>query len=104
MATVYIEEFSEIGSDIPGDGKGRAPAQCGRQPSGAQQTLPIGTATASTSFMGTTRMVRLHTDGVISYAFGAAPTATTSFPRMAADTTEYFAVKPGHKVSVISNT
>ena len=98
MATLFIEEFSA--GSAPG-----IPLPVGRQPAAATQTVSIGAVTAQSSAFGaTTRFVRLHTDAVCSYAFGADPTATTSKPRMAANQTEYFAVEPGQKIAVIANT
>ena len=98
MATLYIEEFSA--GNAPG-----VPLPVGRQPAATTQTVSIGGVSAqSAAFGSTTRFVRLHTDAICSYLFGSNPTATTSKPRMAANQTEYFAVEPGAKVAVISNT
>lgn len=98
MATLYVEEFAQLGF-----GGGSAPVAS--QPSHAQQTVAIGGTTAqSTAFSSRTYFVRLHTDAICSVRFGTSPTATTSTTRMAANTTEYFKVQPGDKVAVISNT
>jgi hypothetical protein len=105
MATVYIEEFSAIGQQLPTDGRQASLPQCARQPSVAAQTRSASGSTAqSSAFNVATRFVRVHTDAIISYKFGANPTAATTDPRMAADTTEYFAVNPGDKLAVITNT
>lgn len=60
--------------------------------------------TSSVAFRSITRLVRLHTDAICSVAFGPNPTATTSNQRMAAGQTEYKFVRPGDKVSAVTNT
>lgn len=71
----------------------------------AEQKLTVsGTSTQSAVFNTNTRMVALHTSEVCSVAFGSNPTATVNTKRMAANTTEYFEVKPGDRVAVITNT
>lgn len=99
MATVYISEFAEFpvwqGSQTPA-----AP-----MPPVAEQTVAIGGGSvASAAFNAKTRIVGIHTDAICSIAFGAAPTATATNRRLAANATEYFRVQPGHKVAVITNT
>ena len=99
MATMFIEEFSAAGIAGPGM------LPVGVQPSATTQTVSIGgTSAQSSAFGATTRFVRLSTDAVCSYSFGTNPTATTSKPRMGSGQVEYFAVTPGHKIAVISNT
>lgn len=99
MATLYISEYSEAGIKGPG----MLPAAA--EPGVTTQTVAIsGTTAQSAAFGATTRFVRVHTDAICSIAFGSNPTATTSKLRMAANQTEYFAVRPGDKVAVISNT
>jgi hypothetical protein len=98
MAKAYITEFSQVGADNIG-------AQFyGLWPAVAEQTVAIGTVTSSSAFNAQTRFIRVHVDAICSIEIGAAPTATTSTARLAANTTEYFAVAPGHKISVITNT
>lgn len=99
MATLYISEYSEAGIKGPG----MLPVAA--EPGATTQTVSIGGASAQSSAFGsTTRFVRIHTDAICSVAFGSNPTATTSKARLAANQTEYFAVRPGDKVAVISNT
>jgi hypothetical protein len=99
MAVLFIEEFTEQGFI------GGGPTTMGKQPSIAVQTVAIGgTSEQSDAFDTATRVVRLHTDAICSYRFGADPTASATTPRMAAGQTEYFSVQPGHKVAVITNT
>lgn len=94
-ATLYIAEFS---GGLP-DGTPVA-----RQPALVEQTVAIGgSATSSSAFSGDTKLIRVHTDAICSIKIGAAPTATATAARMSADSTEYFYVLPGHKISVITN-
>jgi len=70
-----------------------------------EQTVAIGgTSTQSSAFNALTQVIRVHTDAICSVALGANPTATTSTARLAAGSTEYFEVTPGHKIAVITNT
>jgi len=97
MATLYISEYSGLGS-------GGGYAQLAQAPAVAEQTLAIaGASAASAAFNASTKFVRLHTDAICSIAFGAAPVATAAKMRMAANATEYFGVVAGQKVAVISN-
>jgi len=97
MATLYVSEFGDLAI-------GRAQAMT--LPPLRMQTVAIGASSETTAFAFTenTRMVRVHTDAICSIAASAAPTATTSDLRLAADQTEYFGVKPGDKIAVIANT
>lgn len=99
MAVLYIEEFAQPGVGIA---QGMS---AGKQPSNAVQTVAIsGSHAESNAFKNNTHLIRVHTDAICSYAIGTSPTATSSYPRMAANQTEYFEVNPGDKLSVISNT
>lgn len=103
MATLYIAEFpgiASVGTTLP---------QVVGTPPIAEQTVAIGGgSTASAAFNTKTKIVRLSTDAICSIAWnnsGAAdPVATTANARLPADTIEYFAVQPGGKLAVISNT
>jgi hypothetical protein len=80
-----------------------------RMPPLATQKVTIGgSSTASNAFNAKTRMIAIHTDAICSIEFsatpGAATAATSGSKRMAANTTEYFEVAPGDKVSVITNS
>lgn len=99
MATLYITEFSTLGT-----AGGGAP-QIAAMPPIAEQTVAIGAEADSAALDGQTRFVRLHCDAVCSIMIGPGnPAATTVKMRMAADQTEYFGVQAGTKVSVIANT
>lgn len=99
MATAYIREYREAyvqqGSSI----------QIANEPAITDQTVSFtGTAGTSAAFNANTKFVRIQTDGICSFLFGASPTALTTSARLAAGTTEYFGVIPGQKVSFITNT
>lgn len=102
MATLYITEYTDIGTSNNGQ-----PVQIAMVPPTAQQTVAIsGASTASAAFNARTKFVRLHTDAICSIAFGTAPTATTVQTRMPADSSEYFQIPVAqtYKVAVITNT
>lgn len=70
-----------------------------------EQTVAIsGTSTQSSAFNTKTKSIRVHTDAICSISVGSSPTATATTMRMVAGQTEYFAVTPGHKIAVITNT
>lgn len=97
-AKIYITEYAGLGSV----GVGGAAFQ---EPAVAEQLLnTTGTSAQSAAFNAKTRAVRVHTDGIVSIKFGASPTALITDHRMAANTTEYFAVVAGQKLAGIDNT
>lgn len=105
MAKVYITEYQRSAKELFSDFV-IAAAQEGDNCGVVDQT-PItttGTSAQSAAFAPATKLVRIHTDGIISVKFGAAPTADVNTKRMAANTTEYFGVRPGDKVALITNT
>jgi hypothetical protein len=77
------------------------------QPPLAEQVRTTSASSAqSSAFNADTKLVRVHTDGIVSIVFGTNPTATTSKMRMVAGQTEYFAVPKGrsYKLAAIDNT
>lgn len=101
MAVCYITEFAEQpvlagGHSLP----------VGMQPAVAEQVVAITTNTQSSAFNAKTAFVRIHVDAICSIEFGTNPTASTTTARMAANSTEYFAVPKGlsYKVAVITNS
>lgn len=102
MATFYITEFADLA--VIGSAHS---IEAGHQPPVAEQTVAIGAEAKSSAFNAKTTYVRVHADAICSFLFGdagASPTATTASGRMVAGQTEYFAVQPAAKVSVIANT
>lgn len=95
MSFLYLTEYG-------GTGTGRGDVAQG--PSITTQKLAIGVAVSSNPFNLNTHFIRVHVDAICSVAIGGNPTATTSNKRMAADQTEYWGVRPGDILSVISNT
>ncbi len=96
MTTLYISEYTELGSD----GNGNAMLM-GKEPSVTTQTVSFTTATASSAFNKATRIIRVISSGNAHLSFGAAPTATTSHAKILANTPEFFEVVPGQKVSAV---
>jgi hypothetical protein len=73
------------------------------------QSVPIGGAsTNSNAFDTNTTLIRVHADAICAINISANPTAiaagSTGTTRMAASTTEYYGVKPGQFLAVISST
>lgn len=98
MGKVYVSEF--VSSKAIGIGSAMLVV-----PPVAEQLVNTSASSASSAAFNTkTNVVRVHTDAIISIKFGPAPTAVVTAHRMAANTTEYFAVQPGDKVAVIDNT
>jgi len=103
MANLYITEFQGVGKQSTSD------QQAALQPAITQQKVSFtGTAGVSAALNANTTLVRVTVDGIASIRFSALSTdlATVSYPRMAADTVEYFAVPPssGLFISAITNT
>jgi len=99
MSSLYISEYKALvaypffsGSPILTE-----------PPEAVQQVAISGTPALSAAFSQTTRLLREHADAACSIAINAAPVADTTQHRLAAGTTGYLAVTPGHRLSVISN-
>jgi hypothetical protein len=97
MAALYITEYQDI---LRINGVVQVPVE----PAIAEQKVTFTTTTQSSAFNASTRYVRIHTDAICSIKFGLNPTAVVTEKRMAADSTEYFAVSTGHKVAAVTNT
>lgn len=99
MAKVYITEYCD-NPKVNG-----LLVQAPQEPALATQTVAIGGASVqSSAFNDKTQMIRVHSDAVCSILIGEDPTATANSPRIAAGVSEYFGVKPGYKIAVITNT
>lgn len=106
MANVSITEFQGLGYVESGtDGmsfKLAAQAPFFTDSTVTQQPL-MATAGTSAAFSQYTRMIRVHTDAPIKVSVGSAPGATANSPRLAANQTEYWTVKPGDKLAWITS-
>lgn len=99
---LFITEYAG-----PPQGPNGSIIMCGAEPPVATpQVIDFsGGATASAAFNAKTTFIRVHTNAICSLRFSTAGTAaTTSYPRMAASSTEFYGVQPGDKVNVIINT
>jgi len=99
MATLYITEYSRVGSGDFGGG-----IQAGVEPPLADQTVTIGASPAdSSNFNAETRLIMVHTDVLCHIDIGESPTASTSKRRLPADTTVFYCIPSGvtFKLSVI---
>lgn len=100
MADLYIAEFEGTGAVHGVDGVASMPPL-------AEQKIAIGgSSTESAAFNTNTSVIRVHADAICSIAIAntGTATATAAKMRLAADQTEYFKVKPGAKLAVITNT
>lgn len=100
MALLDITEYAELAVDAPGK-----TIAVGREPAVAEQQLAITSpAVQSAAFSDTTKFIRVHADTACRIAYGVDPTATGAHRRIPANGTEYFGVRAGHKISVITTT
>lgn len=100
MASLYITEYRRFGRDDRGS---MIPA--GQEPAITTQKLTIASSAApSAPFDAECRIVELHCDAACHVKFNLikGPTAATnSHKRLPSGATQFFAVQPGHMVSVI---
>ena len=101
MAVIDIVEYRSLAVDALNR---HMPA--GLEPHIAIQLLSNGGANTVTPnpFSSDTNFVRVHTDAPCRIEIGMAPTATGSSMRLAGNTTEYFGVRPGMKLAVVTST
>lgn len=104
MAKVYMSEYARCVIDS----SSHTPFPEG--PPIATQVLDTAGTHLSAALNAETRFVRLCSDGVVSFKWGAAPTAATTDERLPANWIEYIGVtRPpnaaaGLKLDVIANT
>lgn len=99
-ATLYISEFANGVSTIASQ-----EAQIFPQPAITDQTVAItASSVQSAAFNSKTKAIMVECDADCSVVIGTNPTATTSNYLMGDGTPYYFAVGPGEKIAVISNT
>lgn len=99
-ATLYISEFANGVSTIASQ-----EAQIFPQPAITDQTVAItASSVQSAAFNSKTHAIMVECDADCSIAIGSNPTATTSNFLMGDGLPYFFAVGPGQKIAVISNT
>lgn len=104
MAVLDITEYRALATDELGN---VIPA--GQEPAQTVQQISIGGASAASAAFGdATRFVRIHTDANCRIEFrsvnpGTNPVAAATSQRMPAGATEFFGVRPGHKVAAITS-
>lgn len=99
MALLDITEYSQMAYDAAGR---LLPA--GKEPGAYQQVSIGGSSAQSAAFGGQCTFIRVHTDAACRIAIGSNPTAAATTPRMAAGATEFFGVKAGDKLAVITTS
>lgn len=92
MTFLYVTEYADTDQGSP------------MEPPLASQKITFTTTTQSNAFHASTRLIRVHSNGICSVEVGNNPTATTSSKRMALGATEYFAVPGGFKIAAVDNT
>lgn len=99
MAKLYISEYNSVGFQTGWT----LPLSAALEPSTADQVVDFTAGEAkSATFDPTTVLVRVWSDADCCVLFGTSPTATTSKKPLAAKAPEYFGVRAGQKVSVIT--
>lgn len=94
-----ITEYDRLATDARGNS-----VPTGQEPSRRVQQLPIsGTSAQSDPMDSATCFVRVHTDTTCRIAFGPDPTASAASQRLPAGATEFYGIRPGTKVAVISS-
>lgn len=97
---LYVAEFQSLAATEQSDSVTILP-----QPPTAEQVVDYSAGVAaSLAFRSDTNFVEISTDSICSIAFGAAPVATVNTQRLNANERRTFGVKPGSKVSAITNT
>lgn len=99
MTKAYVTEY--------GDATGGGAIQVAQGPAIRTQIVDYSAGVAATAlpFTENTRIARVHVDSICCVAEGTAPVAsTTTSKRMSADSTEYWGVRPGDKLSFITTT
>ena len=100
MAFVYIREYLRQPKDGIG---GLLPA--GMEPAITTQKIAISAGSLqSAPFNALTTFVCVQTDAAMSYLFGANPVATAADMRMPLDGTQFFGVRAGDRIAIITNT
>ena len=99
MATASILEFSELRHDAKGQ-----VVPVAQLTNTVEQSVTFTTSTQSATFDGRTRYIRIVADAKAYFRCGTNPTATAAGPWIAADSVEYFGVRPGQKIAFYDGT
>ena len=106
MAVLYVVEFAQLGREVYG-GPGTL-IQAPLVPPLQSQIVAIGSSSTACAnpFEDQTTLVQVSTDAICSIAWGTNPNAKSTDHRMAAGSSQFFAVPPGKKfkVAVITNS
>lgn len=107
-AKVYITEYQDIGAFGQEGYRHFVPIADASVTVTENANSPItasGSTGASAAFAATTNFIRVKTDsgGAINFNIGTAATAATTNAHMSQDSTEYFKVKAGDVISVITS-
>lgn len=101
MSTLFVTEYARFVKD---SGGGFA-MNVGQEPALAEQQVSIsGGSTASSAFSSATRLIRVQSDVNCRIAIGASPTASAASKRLVANATEYFGVRGGDAIAVITGS
>lgn len=104
MASLYVEEYGQMGAAFNAVGPALSAVQSPQEPAITGQKLTISaSSTAGAPFSPATVLIRVETDAICSIMIGPNPVAVPTRKRMAANQTEYFSVRPGDTIAVITN-
>lgn len=96
---VTVTAFSALAQDMLG-----ASIQIGAVPPLLHENLANGASPVNSSVMpDNVRLVRIATDAKIRVAIGVNATAGANDMLMHANSTEYFSIRPGDRVSVVNS-
>lgn len=110
MSSTFITEFGGGASGFSGvpisAAQDNGPYTGGG--TGATYDQPVltnsGSSQQSAPFRSTTRLIRITSDGIISYRCGPSAVTAVTDRRLPAGAIEYVGVTPGHCVAIITNT
>lgn len=101
MATLYITEFSQIGTMLGGESilAGQVDENT------VEQAIDIGSGSVpSAPWSQGTRFIMVCNDVPCCLAFGDNPTAEIGKHRVPADRERFYTVRPGQRLAVIAST
>lgn len=94
-----ITEYDRLATDARG-----ITVPTGQEPSRLVQQVAVSVTSAQSAPMDSaTCFVRVHTDTTCRIAFGVDPTASAASQRLPAGATEFYGIRPGTKIAVITS-